>query len=244
MNEQEILYIVIPAYNEEENIKAVIEEWYPVVEKHNGGGLSRLVIINDGSTDKTKETAQAEEAGRPMLKVISKENGGHGQAVLFGYRYALENGAELVFQTDSDRQTSPGGFEGFWRQRSRFDAVIGNRHMREDGLSRMAVSKAVTLALALTLRVRVKDANTPYRLMKAPVLGDCLRYIEDDEALPNIMLTAVLKRKHYKLLYRDIQFKARQAGTNTLDLKKIAKLGRAAAARLKKLDERLRADNT
>ena len=39
------LYIVIPAYNESENIKRTIEEWCPVVEKHNGGGASRLVTI-------------------------------------------------------------------------------------------------------------------------------------------------------------------------------------------------------
>lgn len=34
----ESLYIVIPAYNEEENIQKTIEEWYPIVEKHNRGG--------------------------------------------------------------------------------------------------------------------------------------------------------------------------------------------------------------
>ena len=51
------LYIVIPAYNESENIKRTIEEWCPVVEKHNGGGASRLVIINDGSRDDTYEIA-------------------------------------------------------------------------------------------------------------------------------------------------------------------------------------------
>lgn len=44
----EILYIVIPAYNEETNIEQCINDWYPVVEKHNGGGYSRLVIIDDG----------------------------------------------------------------------------------------------------------------------------------------------------------------------------------------------------
>ena len=37
------LYIIIPAYNESENIKRTIEEWCPVVEKHNGGGASRFV---------------------------------------------------------------------------------------------------------------------------------------------------------------------------------------------------------
>ena len=49
------LYIVVPAYNESENIEALIEDWYPVVETHNESGDSRLVIINDGSKDNTCE---------------------------------------------------------------------------------------------------------------------------------------------------------------------------------------------
>ena len=47
------LYIVIPAYNEEENIEQVLEGWYPIVEKHRGNGCSRLVVIDDGSRDRT-----------------------------------------------------------------------------------------------------------------------------------------------------------------------------------------------
>ena len=101
------LYIVIPAYNESENIKRTIEEWCPVVEKHNGGGASRLVIINDGSRDDTYEIASAECETHPLLTVLTKPNGGHGSTVLYGYRYALENGADYIFQTDSDGQTDP-----------------------------------------------------------------------------------------------------------------------------------------
>ena len=63
------LYIVIPAYNESENIKRTIEEWCPVVEKHNGGGASRLVIINDGSRDDTYEIASAECETHPLLEI-------------------------------------------------------------------------------------------------------------------------------------------------------------------------------
>ena len=92
------LYIVIPAYNESENIKRTIEEWCPVVEKHNGGGASRLVIINDGSRDDTYEIASAECETHPLLTVLTKPNGGHGSTVLYGYRYALENGADYIFQ--------------------------------------------------------------------------------------------------------------------------------------------------
>ena len=240
--EKDILYIVIPAYNEEENIEALINDWYPVVEKHSGNGKSRIAVINDGSTDGTECILKSLACGRPLLRVITKQNEGHGQAVLDGYAYALENGADYVFQTDSDRQTSPSDFEIFWRQRIRFDAVIGNRRMREDGAGRRLVSKTATFLIASILRVWVNDANTPYRLMKAQALKECLKYIEDDETIPNIMLSAALRRKGYKVLYRDIQFKARRAGKNSVNLKKIAVMGAGAVKRMIRLDERLRED--
>lgn len=238
--ETDILYIVIPAYNERDNIEQVIEEWYPVVERHSGNGASRLVIINDGSKDDTLLTAKRAAAGKSLAKIVDKRNGGHGQTVMAGYLYAIESGADYIFQTDSDRQTSPKEFEGFWRQRIRYDAVIGNRFLRQDGFSRLIISKLISLLVAAALKVWIKDANTPYRLMKSEMLRDCIHYIEKDEPIPNIMLSAVFKRKGYKVLYKDIEFKNRQAGRNSIDLRDIYLTGRAALARFIRLDERLR----
>ena len=48
----ESLYIIAPAYNEEDNIEDFVNAWYPVLEAH-GNADSRLVVVNDGSTDKT-----------------------------------------------------------------------------------------------------------------------------------------------------------------------------------------------
>ena len=61
------LYIVIPAYNESENIEKTIDQWYPVVERHNDEGNSRLVIINDGSKDNTYELLQNVPLQDPFL---------------------------------------------------------------------------------------------------------------------------------------------------------------------------------
>ena len=130
---KDILYIVIPAYNESENIESLINDWYPIIDKHNANGKSRLAIINDGSSDNTLERLKGMANERPLLSIISKENGGHGSAVLCGYRYAIENKADWVFQTDSDGQTNPNEFEGFWGLRNRYDAIIGNRPDRGDG---------------------------------------------------------------------------------------------------------------
>ncbi len=240
---KEILYIVIPAYNEEKNIEAVINEWYPVVKRHDGGGLSRLVIVNDGSTDNTRSLAKACTNGRDLLKIITKKNAGHGRAVLCGYSYAVKNNADYVFQTDSDRQTTADEFEGFWRLRKKYDIIIGNRAKREDGICRRLISFGVSFILFAVLKVRVKDANTPYRMMRGYALAAALKYINKKEAVPNIMLSAIFKRKHYRLIYKDISFRKRGAGKNSINILKIIKMGTRAVGRFIMLDKSLCADN-
>ena len=70
------LYIVIPAYNEKDNIIRTVSEWYPIVEKY--GTDSRLVVINDGSTDETYDILTAMAETKPQLTALTKLNGGHG----------------------------------------------------------------------------------------------------------------------------------------------------------------------
>ena len=121
----EKLFIIIPAYNEEANIENTVREWYPVIKKHNGDGRSRLVVVNDGSTDHTWKILSRLPETMPLLSPLKKKNGGHGSSVLYGYRYAIDKGADFIFQTDADGQTNPAEFEAFWELRQKHDAVIG-----------------------------------------------------------------------------------------------------------------------
>ena len=105
---KENLYIVIPAYNEEETITAVAKKWHKIVEKI--GQHSKLVIINDGSKDNTLKKLKTLTKTLPNLVVLNKENGGHGDTILYGYKYALNKKADYIFQTDSDDQTLPSEF--------------------------------------------------------------------------------------------------------------------------------------
>lgn len=186
---RDVLYIVIPAYNEIENISNVIIDWYPIVEKYNGNGKSRLVIVNDGSTDNTYQTVLEMQHKRPLLEVINKENSGHGATLLFAYQYVLDKGADYIFQTDSDGQTNPNEFETFWNQRKEYDMIIGHRHKREDGLSRKFVTKTLKFALKIAFGVTVTDANTPFRLMSRNTLKECIKYIPEKFNLSNVILT-------------------------------------------------------
>ncbi len=217
------LFIVIPAYNEQDNIKQVVTEWYPIVEKH--GNDSRLVVIDDGSTDDTFAILRKMTQSMPQLTALTKPNGGHGATVMYGYKYALDNGADYVFQTDSDGQTLPSEFEPFWISRNKYDITIGYRNKRRDGLSRIFVTRILRLVVYICFRVYVLDANTPYRLMSADTLRENLSFIPDDFFLTNVALSAIYKKRRQKVHFIPISFRPRQGGKNSINLLKIFKVG-------------------
>lgn len=98
----------MPAYNEEENIQSTLSGWYEVIEKleaKNNSG-NKLVIINDGSKDKTLEKLKAFKKNRPLLEIIDKKNKGHGPSLIRDYNYAIDEGTDWIFQTDSDSESN------------------------------------------------------------------------------------------------------------------------------------------
>ena len=209
--------MVIPAYNERENIKHVIEQWYPVVEKV--GKNSKLVIVNDGSSDDTFEIMQELSKDRPQFIPLTKENGGHGSTVLYAYNYALNAKADYVFQTDSDGQTDPNEFWDFWKLRKDYKMVIGHRNSREDGFSRIVVTKVLKLVIKLCFGVTVIDANTPFRLMESKSLKENIKYVPKDFNLSNVILSVIYAKKKESVKFIPITFKPRQGGVNSINLK-------------------------
>lgn len=82
------LYIVMPAYNEAENIKQTIDTWYPIVEKHSANGRSRFVIINDGSKDDTFRIMQEYAQTRPLFQPLTKPIGDNNpKAIVTSYDF-------------------------------------------------------------------------------------------------------------------------------------------------------------
>lgn len=235
------LYIVIPAYNEEENIEDVINDWYPIVDKIGNG--SKLLIIDDGSKDSTysimKEHAKKLEAFEP----ITKPNGGHGATVLYGYKYAVDKGVDYVFQTDSDGQTIPDEFWSFWENRHNWDMVIGQRKGRQDGFSRVFVTKTLKFVLWLCFHVSIKDANTPFRLMKASILKEQLNLVPEGYNLSNVLLSVIYARKGLKVQYYPITFRPRQGGVNSINMKRIFRIGRQAISDFRRINQVLKKEN-
>ena len=222
------LYIVMPAYNEEANIEEIVKQWHTVVEKT--GSNSRLVIFNDGSTDNTYEIMQCLKDKYSQFVPVDKPNSGHGSTCIFAYNFGINSNADYIFQTDSDGQTNPAEFWQFWEKRNDFDFIIGYRIKRQDGYSRIVVTKTLKLLVWLIFGEKIKDCNTPFRLMNAKKLKPILEIIPDDFFLSNVIISMLVVKRKEKHLWLPISFKPRQGGINSINLKRIFKIGYKAIA--------------
>lgn len=216
----------MPAYNEAETISTTIKQWYSVVEKvRQEGDDCRLIVGNDGSRDNTLQILQTLREVFPFLEPLSKENSGHGATLLFLYRYALDNRADFVFQTDSDGQTNPDEFWKMWSRKDNYDIQIGNRNSRKDGVIRKFVSIILKIVIFLIFHEWVKDPNTPFRLMKSEKLNELMSVIPNDFFLCNVAIVAIAQKWNYNIGWQKISFKPRQGGVNSINLRRIFKIG-------------------
>lgn len=222
------LFVVMPAYNEEANIRSVVRQWYPVLGADGVDPQSRLVVADSGSTDRTHDILLELQRELPQLQLLTDTGTLHGPKVIALYDCAIRSGADYIFQTDSDGQTDPGEFAAFWAERERFDGIFGYRNARGDGFSRAVVEWAVCLLLRIYFGVKVPDANAPFRLMRAETVGKYLPRLPRDYNLPNIMLTTYFTYYGERVHFPTVSFKPRQGGTNSINIPKIVKIGLAA----------------
>lgn len=119
------IYIVLPAYNEEQAVG-------PVLRSLQREGYENLVVVDDGSTDKTAEIAA--ESGADVYRHAI--NRGLGGALGTGIRAALEKGADIIVTFDSDGQHNPKDIKRLIQplQKGTADVVIGSRLVNPRGM--------------------------------------------------------------------------------------------------------------
>ena len=217
------LYLVMPAYNEEETIKEVVRQWYPVLK--GKADNSRMVVADSGSSDKTHSILLSLKEEYPQLEILENTMKQHGPKLIALYKYAKQKEIDYIFQTDSDGQTNPAEFDAFWDLRKDYDAILGQRNARGDGKLRAFVEHMVCFILKIFFGIKVPDANAPFRLMKVDVVNKYINRFSSDYNLPNIMLTTYFAYYKEKLFFKEVSFKPRQGGVNSIDIPKIVKIG-------------------
>lgn len=216
------LWVVMPVYNEQDCLETVLGEWIPELRKHCS--TFTFVALNDGSKDGSLALLQRLSQKYPELKVVDKANSGHGQSCIHGYKLAIENKAEWVFQMDSDGQCDPSFFGQIANAASNNKVVYGYRKSRDDGFRRMVISRIVSLFVLLSAGVWVRDGNVPYRLMHISSLQNIVSKVPSDFHLANILIT-VLQKKSFGIHWEDIHFRNRIGGVASVKAYSFAKHG-------------------
>ncbi|OGM28635.1 hypothetical protein A2962_00960 [Candidatus Woesebacteria bacterium RIFCSPLOWO2_01_FULL_39_61] len=209
---KETFILVMPAYNEEDNIETTISLWIPIINKIPG---SEILVINDGSKDKTFQTIYSLSQKYSFLKVINKQNEGHGKTILLGYKKALASRHEWIFQTDSDGHFAAKDFYKLWRMRKTSDFILGYRQKRKDPKYRILLTNLISIWIFILFGKYIKDPNIPFRLIKREYLKNLLKLVPENSFAPNIFLTILAARDHHNLYHIPIKHRPRKKNIYT-----------------------------
>ncbi|TDB64668.1 glycosyltransferase family 2 protein [Arundinibacter roseus] len=204
----------MPAYNEEECIEKVVESWTGYLKTKFPENETTLIVINDGSKDKTGEILNKLSLSNPHLTVVNQVNGGHGNAVVNGYRKAVALKSEYVFQTDSDDQFIADDFDKLWSKRSQSKFILGYREIRHDASVRLFITRVLRGTISAVYGTYILDSNIPFRLIEGNFLRKLLEQLPDPEPFaPNIFLAVMAKKSGQELFDIPITHKDRETGT-------------------------------
>lgn len=201
--------IIIPAYNEEECIQKTVthlKETNPDVD---------YVIINDCSTDATKEICQKNQFNVVNLPV----NLGIGGAVQTGYKFAYENNYDVAIQMDADGQHDPKYIKEMVKEiENGNDLVIGSRFIKKEGfqstwMRRMGINLYAWLIKIFTHKV-IKDTTSGYRAAGRRVIAlFSKRYPVD---YPEPETNALIAKNGLKVKEIPMEMKQREGGTSSI----------------------------
>jgi glycosyltransferase involved in cell wall biosynthesis len=207
------LTFFFPAYNEEENVEETVrralEELGPMVD-----GSLEVLVVDDGSADRTGELADAMAAANPRVRVHHQPNRGYGGALKAGFTNAR---GRLICFSDGDLQFDLGEMrlllERLDDPRYPVDAVIGYRRQRRDPFHRTLIAKTYNAVISVTFGLRVHDIDCAMKLFRREVF-DGLR-LDSDGPFLSAELLVKLRARGTRIAQVGVTHYPRVAGQNT-----------------------------
>lgn len=214
------LSVFFPCFNEEKNVPLFIEEaitYLPTVAK-----TFEVIVIDDGSTDKTKEEAMALAEKHQQVRVISHpENRGYGAALRTGFEAAKY---DWIFFTDGDLQFKLNQLTKFIPYTETNHVVIGYRKKRAEGRFRAFNASLFKLYIDLLFRVGVKDIDCAFKLFHRKTLQSL--HLESTGAFTSSEILYKLKKQGESFVQIPVTHKKRKYGSPTgNNIKVIIKAG-------------------
>lgn len=205
------LTIVIPVYNEAEGIEFVINEIYDKII--NFFQLAKLIIIEDGSTDGTKEILARLNQKRHFILISRNERRGFPEA--FKESLGLVK-TKYAFFCDSDGQFEPADFFNLYNFIEDYDIVGGYRPQRTDPYYRILLAKIFNATLRAVFGVSNRDIDSSFKILRKEVIEDILDEIGESKYC--IMWEFIVRAnyKGYKIIEVPISHRDRIKGKSNI----------------------------
>lgn len=207
--------LVIPAYNEEENI---LKTYKSVIDYNNKSKTDYdVIVINDGSKDKTSSICH--ENNIPVIDLI--HNLGIGGAVQTGYKYAYENNYDIAVQFDGDGQHDVRYVKNIIEPiiNKEADMVIGSRFIKnidtfKSTFSRRIGINIISFFIKLVTGKKIYDTTSGFRAVNKKIIKDFASSYPVE--YPEPLTTTEIIRKGYKVSEVSVEMKEREGGVSSI----------------------------
>lgn len=158
--------VLIPAYNEERNLKRLLDELKNYVDKE------RIIVVDDGSKDNTRVIA--EKCG--VCVIFHKSNLGKGEALRRGFKEAIKKNVSWVITMDSDMQHLPTDIPKFLEKagEGNVDVILGSRmnNIKDMPFHRILSNKITSFLISLRIGQKVEDSQCGFRIIRKNVIEE------------------------------------------------------------------------
>jgi dolichol-phosphate mannosyltransferase len=166
-----VICVCLPTYNEAENLEPMVDRLGEIL-----GDGDLVLVIDDNSPDGTGDIADRLATERPWIQVLHRpRKEGLGPAYLDGFRWALELGADLIFELDCDFSHDPADVPRLAAAAAEADVVIGSRYVpgggtKNWGLVRRLISRGGSLYAQILLGVPIRDLTGGFKCYRREVV--------------------------------------------------------------------------
>ncbi|MEA2441325.1 MAG: dolichol-phosphate mannosyltransferase [Thermoleophilaceae bacterium] len=214
-------WLVLPTYNEAENIERIVRAALP--ELASAVSDPRILIVDDGSPDGTGDIADRLAEELPEVEVLHRAaKEGLGRAYLAGFERALGSGADLVLEMDSDFSHDPRDLPRLVAASEEADLVLGSRYVpgggvTDWGLFRRMLSRGGSWYARVVLGVPVRDLTGGFKCFRRETLeGIDYRDTHADGYGFQIEITYRAVKAGFRVKEVPIVFRDRMEGTSKM----------------------------
>jgi glycosyltransferase involved in cell wall biosynthesis len=203
--------LVLPAYNEADNIEPMVAEAVPALEAVADD--YEIIVVDDGSSDETAAVTHRVSEQNPRVRLVQHEvNRGFGAAVFSGFTNARK---DWIFYTDADRQFVLSELERFVPYMDEADLIAGYRAPRRDPFLRVFYGKGWSALCTLLFGYTVRDVDCGFKLFRREIIEELAPQIESRGATFSIEWLARAKRAGYRFQELPVTHRPRVAGSQT-----------------------------